>query len=64
VRESTYLYRVQAIRTRANPSPKTRLSGPGSETLSPPVQVRCPPISYTKNDLDSYGISNRPCGKK
>ena len=55
---------VQAIRTPATPPPKTRPSGPANETLSPPVRVRWPPISCTRNDPDSDSSSNRPCGRK
>lgn len=55
---------VQAIRSPAIPPPKTRPSGLASETLSPPVRLRWPPVSCTVNDPDSDSISNRPCGRK
>jgi hypothetical protein len=51
-------------RTLATLPPKTRPSGPASETLSLLVQVGWPPISCTKNDPYSDNISNRPRGGK
>ena len=52
-----------AVRSPATLPPRTRPSGPASETLSPPVRLRWPPFSDRRNDPDRDSISNRPCGE-
>jgi len=49
-----------AVRSPATLPPRTRPSGPASETLSPPVRLRWPPFSDRRNDPDRDSISNRP----
>jgi hypothetical protein len=50
-----------AVRSPATLPPRTRPSGPASETLSPPVRLRWPPSSDRRNDPDRDSISKRPC---
>lgn len=49
-----------AVRSPATPPPKTRPSGPASNTLNPPVRLRWPPLSERRNEPESDRISNRP----
>jgi len=49
-----------AVRSPATQPPRTRPSGPASETLSPPVRLRWPPFSDRRNDPDRDSISKRP----